>query len=35
VKQSVDLITYEPSASSGWEDAYARYCALHEQTPLG
>ncbi|NLG28173.1 MAG: rhamnulokinase [Chloroflexi bacterium] len=35
VRQSFDLITYEPSASSGWEDAYARYCALHEQTPLG
>ena len=35
VRQSFDLMTYEPKAAAGWDEAYARYCKLHEQTQEG
>jgi len=31
VRQSFELVTYEPGAVAGWDDAYARLLALMEQ----
>ena len=32
VRNSFDLVSYEPSGQSGWDEAYARLLALMEQT---
>jgi len=33
VRRSCEALTYEPRAVAGWDDAYARFLAIHEQTP--
>lgn len=33
VRRSFEMATYEPSSAAGWDEAYARFLAIREQTP--
>ncbi len=33
IRRSFDLLTYEPGPAAGWDEAYARFLAIKEQTP--
>ena len=33
VRRSFELATYEPGSAAGWDEAYARFLAIREQTP--
>ena len=33
IRRSFELITYEPRAVAGWDDAYGRFLAIREQVP--
>lgn len=33
VRRSCEVAAYEPRAVAGWDDAYARFLAIHAQTP--
>ena len=32
IRRSFDVVTYEPEATSGWDDAYDRYLEIMEKT---
>jgi len=35
VRRSFEVITYEPGATEGWDEAYAQYLTIREQEPEG